>query len=111
MAGRPRDVIHREMDAQLRNWARWACGPLVPTRFGPGERDDPIVADAERCEQALLRMQERRARLYRAVMLRYRNRWMDETCAEAMKTDVRQYRAMLYRAFDWLDGQLSRRAA
>jgi hypothetical protein len=76
------------------------------TRSGDGVV--PIEAEARRVEEALLVMKQERARLYEALMYRYRDRWMDVTASEAMKCSVPTYRGMVNRGYAWLDGYLCR---
>lgn len=104
-----RDDLTRRMDAQLRNWALWACGKLGIENSHSPKLADPIIADAEAVEAELLVMKRNRPRYFQAVMLRYRNRWMDETCSEAMRCSVPTYRQVMRLAYAWLDGRLCER--
>lgn len=111
MASRPTDDLAKWADAQLTNWAMWACGKLA-TELRDGRAGlQPVEDEARACEAALLDMQRERSKLYLAVMLRYRNRWCDDSCAAEMRCSVPTYRQLMQRAYAWLDGRMAAQRA
>ena len=122
--GRPRkldaDLDEYEIDAALANWARWARGwpdtvgcktCMWPTSVSEECADPQTVLpiDVDRAmavERVLLAMRARRPKLWRAVRLRYISRWTDISGAHAMRVSTPEFRALVLRAYSWLDSRL-----
>lgn len=96
------------MHTLMLNWAAWACGTIGVENSRSRPVADPIVADAEAVEEALLELKRQHEHLFDAMMYRYRNRWMDVSSADKMQISIPGFRKYCSDAYLWLDGYLSR---
>ena len=94
------------------NWAEVYCGKLgIENTKGESIKGDPILLDAEQVETALLTLKGalgQRRSYYDVLMTRYRNRWMVETSADALRMSIARYRQIMNYAYRWLDGRLGK---
>lgn len=114
------DLDEYAMDAFLSNWARWARGmpafvgahtmqwpATVSEEIADPQTVLPVDVDAaQSAEVVLLSMRKRRPKLWRAVRYRYLARWADVTAARQMRITRHEYRALLLRAYSWIDSRL-----